>query len=80
MGVARAFKIDPIIVLRKAGLLPPAGSDDKETLEQLQGIFAKMSRPERRKGLRVLQALIEENYEGGDLSVVPPAPPPKHPA
>jgi transcriptional regulator with XRE-family HTH domain len=61
-GVARAFRMPPEIVLRKAGILPGATEDQVQD-EELLSYFHALSGDERERVITITRALYENRAE-----------------
>lgn len=62
VALAQAFKISPVSIFRKAGLLPP-GPDDKINFEDWQHLLEKMTDAEREEFWRFGMMKLEMRQE-----------------
>ena len=63
-GIARALRLPPEIVFRKAGLLPPA-RDENPTDEELLHLFDKLDEGEQEDILNWIRLKVEQNERKG---------------
>jgi len=61
-SIARAFKIAPEIVFRKAGILPPKPSKDNLT-EEAEFLLSQLTEPQRKQAVKFIRFLAEEKGE-----------------
>lgn len=61
LGIARALSVDPDVVFREAGILPPKGNDTDETAETVYYQFAKLPRAERREVARYINYIYQRH-------------------
>ncbi len=62
LGVARALRIPPERVFRKAGILPPRiiGGEDKERKSELPDLYEALGDRDRNTALAVIRTLYEQ--------------------
>ena len=66
-AIARAFKIAPEIVFRKAGILPPKPSKDNLT-EEAEFLLSQLTESQRKQAVKFIRFLAEEKggYNASD--------------
>lgn len=63
IGVAKALDLPPEFVMRKAGLLPPAPTQNEKT-ERLLYLFDQLSERDRDNLLMIASALLDQEKRG----------------
>ncbi len=72
MGIAKAFGISEIFVLRKAGLLPEGPGDDVE-YEEFHDLFSKVPDDRKEEVKGILRVIVSQTREKGGNDVKIPS-------